>query len=984
MNYAGLSLDIVCRLYYRDLDMKSFLFCVLMGWACAVRVAAQERVLWGNVGDEVTHIPLENTLVTLLDSAGNVVDSIRTFQMTRNSVSLAAFQFRHLQNGSYTLVFQKAGYEEVRKRIDLQFRSREYERQLPMQLLRRRFEEQQLGEAVVQATKLKFYNKGDTLVYNADAFVVNGQSMLASLLQQMPGIELKENGRIYVNGRYVESLTLNGNGLFRGDNSIMLENLPAFMVKSVKVFEESRQMADRYMGREDADRHLVMDVQLKRQYLQGYIGNTEWGYGTEGRYLGRLFLMRYTNASALTLVGGINNLDFQPMNGAEGFEPDNLQVARKTVKMGGFNYAVQDKVNGRWNFNGSLVAQHDDSRDQQTEASTYLVNGATTYGARRDDRHERNVTFNTSHVLFGLTENKRVAFTFQPVVQYSRNRRGLSSALGTFHEDAFSTWGEEVFDSLRSNRLSQDFRSTLLHRMLNADWGEKEEWNLSGTGDITVQIPYTSDKLTLSMEGRYGRRTEGLWKQYYLDYPAGDRSFSQEHWNMPGRDHAYKVGAAYKLVMWGNIRSKKYLEVEPYYNYAQAYHSSRRDLYREMADTVPGGTGWTALPSFTQWAIGNLMTDNSYHAGEHTREHEAGARAFFVWNGKGASSFGVSAHLPLVDSRRALHYHRADGYDDAPLRHRTWFLPRLEVTYKWPGGRHWVQFNYRQRVNPVDLQLLVGSVDSSDPLSIRLGNPSLHDTHIHRAEFNYQWRYAEKQRMWNTSLIYERTDDAVALANRYELATGVSELRPENVDGNFSLQLQNEWAGPLDAARRTQLRVKAGGDYLRSVDLSTVNGLGSAPQRSRVDNIGATVSVRFTYKGNKVSTYADASARQHSLLSRREGFMSQHLTDMNVGAGVTVDLPWRMQLNTSMNYYARLGYADTGSAKGDWVWNAQLSKSLIGDSFYARLTAFDILGQLSSITKTVNAQGVTERWHSTLPRYFMAHLVYVLNIQPKR
>lgn len=362
--------------------------------------------------------------------------------MTRNSVSLAAFQFRHLQNGSYTLVFQKAGYEEVRKRIDLQFRSREYERQLPMQLLRRRFEEQQLGEAVVQVTKLKFYNKGDTLVYNADAFVVNGQSMLASLLQQMPGIELKENGRIYVNGRYVESLTLNGNGLFRGDNSIMLENLPAFMVKSVKVFEESRQMADRYMGREDADRHLVMDVQLKRQYLQGYIGNTEWGYGTEGRYLGRLFLMRYTNASALTLVGGINNLDFQPMNGAEGFEPDNLQVARKTVKMGGFNYAVQDKVNGRWNFNGSLVAQHDDSRDQQTEASTYLVNGATTYGARRDDRHERNVTFNTSHVLFGLTENKRVAFTFQPVVQYSRNRRGLSSALGTFHEDAFSTWGK--------------------------------------------------------------------------------------------------------------------------------------------------------------------------------------------------------------------------------------------------------------------------------------------------------------------------------------------------------------------------------------------------------------------------------------------------------------------------------------------------------------------------------------------------------------
>ena len=85
MNYAGLSLDIVCRLYYRDLDMKSFLFCVLMGWACAVRVAAQERVLWGNVGDEVTHIPLENTLVTLLDSAGNVVCLLYTSPSPRDS-----------------------------------------------------------------------------------------------------------------------------------------------------------------------------------------------------------------------------------------------------------------------------------------------------------------------------------------------------------------------------------------------------------------------------------------------------------------------------------------------------------------------------------------------------------------------------------------------------------------------------------------------------------------------------------------------------------------------------------------------------------------------------------------------------------------------------------------------------------------------------------------------------------------------------------
>lgn len=42
-------------------------------------------------------------------------------------------------------------------------------------------DEQLLNEVTVTATKVKFYHKGDTLVYNADAFQLSEGSMLMRL-----------------------------------------------------------------------------------------------------------------------------------------------------------------------------------------------------------------------------------------------------------------------------------------------------------------------------------------------------------------------------------------------------------------------------------------------------------------------------------------------------------------------------------------------------------------------------------------------------------------------------------------------------------------------------------------------------------------------------------------------------------------------------------------------------------------------------------
>ncbi len=62
-------------------------------------------------------------------------------------------------------------------------------------------------------------------------------------------------------------------------------------------------------GIEEHEKPLVVDVGLKKQYLKGIIANAEAGGGTEERYLARLFGLRLTEQSRVSLFGNVNNLN---------------------------------------------------------------------------------------------------------------------------------------------------------------------------------------------------------------------------------------------------------------------------------------------------------------------------------------------------------------------------------------------------------------------------------------------------------------------------------------------------------------------------------------------------------------------------------------------------------------------------------------------------------------------------------------------------
>ena len=82
--------------------------------------------------------------------------------------------------------------------------------------------------------------------------------------------------------------------------------------------------------------------------------------------------------------------------------------------------------------------------------------------------------------------------------------------------------------------------------------------------------------------------------------------------------------------------------------------------------------------------------------------------------------------------------------------------------------------------------------------------------------------------------------------------------------------------------------------------------------------------------------------------------------------------------------YSRRGYGNSALNTDNFVLCASVSQSLLGGRLILSVEAFDLLHQLSPTQYEVNAQGSTETWYRSLPRYVMAHVVFHWSRNPKR
>ena len=932
----------------REICIKKYVSCIyvaLLLFALPIQASDYKHSVEGSVVDNITGVGV-TAKITLMTADSVVIDTI-TADIEEMPWDIgyhkAYYEFKDAvtAKGKYIIKAEKEGYDVCYMNCELRSIREDYIKVKEIRMTK--IVEHELKEVTVVASKVKMVMKGDTIVYNANAFNLAEGNMLDALIARLPGAKLEKDGRIYVNGRFIQTLLVNGQEFFSGNPKLALENLPAYTVNNIKVYNKAGTKS-RLMQRNMGDNTYVMDVRLKREYATGYMGDLEAGGGTQKRYKLRGFGMKFSDKERMGAFFNINNLnDNQRAELTGEWEPQDVGNGLLTVKNAGVSYVRFLNNERSWVSTGNTWQHISTDNESITHTQTYLPEGNLFL-------HNHSKQLNSSD-------------KWESINRLSIDKTNYS----TSNSLSISYLRNNGFGSTNSATANE---TTKLNTLLSRNSLESSDFNFDFSTDNYVK--YITDLIRGDFSLSYNRNKQKQFMLNNVQYLQGGQpnDLRNNYFDMPNQKLKLFAGVGYDI----NIRKTTFA---PSYSYTYTYNKASNLLYR--LDWLAGRdiNQFNVLPSASNALLSALDNNNSYCFNEYRNEHRFNFK-YFNRKIKVLNSF-VSLNLPLRLLNADFHYY---GISEQRFsRRKLFFEPNIEL-YHWDENVSWV---FTARMNS-DFPTLLATADyrnDSDPLNIRLGNKDLRNLHHYDVEANITFN-GENEQTIGLSANYHRTDNQVAYALIFDKTTGASIIYPTSVNGNWNTKFEVEFKRALDKANKILFSNNFSTNYNHSVDMASIAG-STESQRSIVNNweFGDELKVNYRLNDNYEFTF-HTGGKYYLINSARIGFENIKASDYNIGLNAQIVLPWELQLTTDMTMFARRGYQQTEMNTTDWIWNVQLARTFLKGHLTAKLQGFDLLQQLSNTRYVINSQGRTESWNNSIPRYVMLSLAWKFNINPKK
>lgn len=922
-----------------------FLFCIVSH--------AQTVKIEVDIEDEYLKMPLSGVKLSVLtpDSAV-VVDSASCISIRSTSgKSLKEIYTASVKAGRhYLLRATRAGYGDVWRRFSVP-PTQKGELSLSTLTMRKEWKKE-MDEVVVKATKVKMYYKGDTIVYDADAFKLPDGSMLQSLIDQLPGVTMNQSGEIFVNGRKVDELMLGSRTFMHGNKKVLMENLPYYTVKNIKVYDKQTDKSVA-LGYDVEPRKFVMDVNLKPEYSQGYIANVEAAGGTNDRWLGRGFLLGFTDLWRYSVMANLNNVNESRHIGERGFwspatMPRSLTTTRSVAL--DLDYQSKDKVRKN-NFVADYTSTSDD-REMRRRQEQFL-----------EGSHPLSQTESTSH-----SGNWKVKLSNEFVAtKPSYLRISTNFDYEKRHANGHSLFNQ--WDDLQSDTLTASMFTD------NLSEGHTLHFNQGVMGAFNTN---KEKKRNLNYHLSYWYTDEKSWLSDRYNTWQANTQTKDVRYN--ASDRANRTSIVYGTLTYSvpELIGKMGMSVGASVNYGDV----RKHDYLYHPDT---------LLLASQLDMLNAITDpaNSYDSHDYVVRVEPNItfskrKYYQVGNNPikidyNQWYFGIT--VPVV--HKSLDYHR--GILDTLVTQNTPLpSPFVNCRMMSPDGKHSFSVDLRYNLKDVDLYDLINYRDDSQPLVVKLGNPDLKKKANTTASVDYTDRWGKNERQWHIAATYNYQHRDVAQSVNYNPETGVYTYKPVNVDGAYSGTAKFDYSQALGEKKYWRWQMNADANYRHSVDYAMLAGE-TESHRNIVNTTTLHDGAYIQYSKGMLNLRASGDVSWRHSVGRMYDFETLNVWDFNYGLSGRYTIP---VLNTTValdaTMYSRRGYGSPELNTNDFLLNASLSQSFWKGKIIARLEAFDLLHNLSATQYEVNAQGRVETWYRSLPHYVMLHLVYHWNKNPKK
>lgn len=932
----------------------------------------------GRIVDSFTNLPISNVKLTLLSADSTVIDTCRTFIWNDKAVHPDSYFYmqKNLSEGKYIFKIEHPDYFTTFVDKELLFKSRNTSidmQDIPIKRKGMENKEHMLGEIVVKSTKIKMVMKGDTIIYNADAFNLPQGSMLDALIRQLPGATLNSNGEIFINGRKLDYLTLNGKDFFKGNNKQLIDNLPNYTVKNLKVFEKSTDRSQA-MGVDIDKKDYIMDISLKKKYEKTFIANFDIAGGTNGRYATKAFGLYFTPRLQLSIFSNINNVNEDRKPGEKGdWDPTKLpngQVIQRTV---GLNAAVSNEKNTLENNMSTSFTWRDTHNISQMIAESFLT-GGNNFNRSISDVKSKNFIYDFQN---NLKISTPIFLKSTISLNYNKFDNWGTVRSARFNADPSPIGSTEaildtIFSSSR-NRLINNFG---VNRLSSKTYGFGHSLTTFANVNAYKQLP-SGDRISALIEGDYLNTTNSMFNNYQLKYLKSNAisDYRNRYDNTPSYSYNYRVGPQYTFVIPNGFRlftGYQYQQKGSYRN-NQKYRLDK--LYKWQEENHDLGS----LPSSRDSLLLALDANNSYK-GYYISKQNSVSLGFGCSKSKNHNNVFFNTNVSV-------------GYKSEKLDYRNSLLNTSVKQYNWVAGlslnmgftinKYSFYGTITSKMETPDLYSKITRSDNSNPLAISLGNPNLKNSRKTNVSLTFSYNNNRRFKLPMAFININIHQNAVANGFTYNPTTGVYTYKPQNVKGNWYGNIGLYETFPLDNKNNFTLVNAIVYSYNHNVDFTGMTGQAESIL-SKVNNHWLEDNLSLNYQKGGLTCSLVGEMKWRYANSRRENFSTIRTLDFNYGMLGSYKFKFGLETGMDLKMFSRRGYSDPLINANDLICNVYISKSFLKGKLAAKLEGYDIFHQLKSISYEINGQGKTETRFNAIPNYLMLHLIYKMNISGKK
>ncbi len=883
----------------------------------------QSIKIYGTVKDSLGPIP--GTTVMLMGAQDSI---LKSFGVTNKE---GLFTLTNIKPGDY--IFKVSSYGFQPYETPLLVSSTSQDTALGnIQLLPK-----MLGVVNVQGEFVPISIMGDTIQYDARAFETGEHDNVEALLEQLPGVEVNEDGTIKAQGKDVNKILVDGEEFFGDDVTIATKNLPAGAVEKVQVYDKDSDMAE-FTGIDDGQDETTINLVLKEDRKKGYFGNLEAAYGGNesnlDRYQFKGNIHYFKKKYQLSLIGMSNNLN------ETGFSIDDY-----INFMGGIQNLMR---NGELNIGGDSGLPLDFGNN-----NGFLNTNATglsfSYSPNDKGRLSSSIFFNTFDKTYDKTINRTTYFT--------------DSVLYT---DETTIQNSTTFNNRGNLHFKQEFDSThFLNLNLSGQWTKAKYNNAGGitnfNGDSTLVNTYNSitgqDNFQYNFDASIDYRKKFQKKGRYT---GGGISYAQN-----------KTDAVTRL----QYTSTYYLP-DPNFPFSDLINQNQNQLLNSNSLS----TNWMfsepiGTRNLIQFGINHSRTSDSRD--KDVSDILIGDNSLLntILSGEGVyKSFTdevnmshkyISKKLKLT-TRLAYNYLNltSDSILQSP-REFTYLLPSFSLQFE-PSRSSEISLRYSTSTTKPTLNQLQPIQDNTNPAETILGNTGLipeynHDLSLQYNMFN-EFSFTHFMAMLNGRYVEDNITYSQSIDSLYNRI-----LTPENIGNEKQLNSYLSFGTSLFAIKTKFSLTNQSNISNGQVNLNTQMDEYTSVYTSNtlsIENIGKKV---INVKAGLTWTWSK------NIYKENRAFNNQY-TNWNYFIDFTLKGKDKWVFNVNANQYL---YPDFDNDSDLLLINASIARNFLESrKLQVYISAKDILNQNTGINQSYFMNYYEQERTATLGRYFLIGIKY--------